>query len=77
LFQSDKINLPVFVAQDIKNPNINASEAIQLVKNLQKRGIKVTYLENEGDPFFGKNEENRQKFYTALEQFLEVNLQKR
>lgn len=77
LFQTDKINVPVFVAQDIKDPNINIGETIQFVKNLQKREVKVTYLENEGNPFFGKSDENRQKFYTALEQFLEVNLKKK
>ncbi|HMI05512.1 MAG TPA: prolyl oligopeptidase family serine peptidase [Pedobacter sp.] len=77
LFQTDKINAPVFVAQDIKDPNINIGETIQFVKNLQKREVKVTYLENEGNPFFGKSDENRQKFYTALEQFLEVNLKKK
>jgi dipeptidyl aminopeptidase/acylaminoacyl peptidase len=65
------------VAQDIKDPNINIGETIQFVKNLQKREVKVTYLENEGNPFFGKSDENRQKFYTALEQFLEVNLKKK
>jgi dipeptidyl aminopeptidase/acylaminoacyl peptidase len=77
LFQTDKINAPVFVAQDIKDPSINIGETIQFVKNLQKREVKVTYLENEGNPFFGKSDENRQKFYTALEQFLEVNLKKK
>jgi dipeptidyl aminopeptidase/acylaminoacyl peptidase len=77
LFQTDKINTPVFVAQDIKDPNINIGETIQFVKNLQKREVKVVYLENEGNPFFGKSDENRQKFYTALEQFLEANLKNR
>jgi len=77
LFQTDKINAPVFVAQDIKDPNINSGETIQFVKNLQKRGTSVTYMENDGNPFFGKSDENRQKFYTALEQFLETNLKKK
>jgi len=77
LFQTDRINAPVFIAQDIKDPNINVGETIQFVKNLQKRGVSVTYMENEGHPIFGKSEENRQRFYTALEQFLEVNLKKK
>lgn len=77
LFQSDKINTPVFVAQDVKDPNINIGETIQFVKNLQKRDVKVTYLENEGNPFLGKDDENRQRFYSALELFLEVNLKKK
>lgn len=77
LFQTDKINAPLFVAQDVKDPNVNLGETIQFVKNLQKRGVAVTYLENEGNPVFGKNEENRRKFYTALETFLEINLNKK
>jgi len=77
LFQTDKINIPLFVAQDVKDPNVNTGETIQFVKNLQKRNVSVTYLENEGHPFFGKSDENRQKFYSALEQFFEVNLKKK
>ncbi len=77
LFQVDRINLPVFIAQNIKDPNINAGETVQFVKNLQKKNVAVTYLESDGDSFFGKNIEQRQKFYTALEEFLEVNLKKK
>ena len=77
LFQIEKITKPVFIAQNIKDPNINSGETVQFVKNLQKKNIPVTYLENDGDFFFGKNVEQRQKLYTALEQFLEVNLKKK
>jgi dipeptidyl aminopeptidase/acylaminoacyl peptidase len=77
LFQVDKINSPVFIAQNIKDPNINSGETIQFVKNLQKRNVKVTYLETEGDTFFSKNDESREKFYLALAEFLEVNLKKK
>jgi dipeptidyl aminopeptidase/acylaminoacyl peptidase len=77
LFQVDKINKPVFISQNIKDPNINSGETLQFVKNLQKKNIPVTYLENDGDFFFGKNVEQRQKLYTSLEQFLEVNLKKK
>lgn len=77
LFQVDKINLPVFIAHNTKNRNINSGETIQFVKNLQKRNIKVDYLEMEGDAFHGKSDESRQKFYTGLEQFLEANLKKK
>lgn len=76
LFQVDKINAPVFIAQNIKDPNANIGETIQFVKNLQKRNVNVTYIENDGDTFYGKDEEVRQKYYMALEQFLEVNLKK-
>ena len=77
LFQVDKINVPIFISQNIKDPNINPGEAIQFVKNLQKQNVSVTYLENDSDPSHGKNEEGRQKLYTALAQFLEVNLKKK
>jgi dipeptidyl aminopeptidase/acylaminoacyl peptidase len=77
LFQVDKINKPVFISQNIKDPNINSGETLQFVKNLQKKNIPVTYLESDGDFFFGKNVEQRQKLYTSLEQFLEVNLKKK
>ncbi|WP_457287442.1 S9 family peptidase [Pedobacter sp. UYP24] len=77
LFQVDKINVPVFIAQNLKDPNNNSGETIQFVKNLQKRNISVTYVENDGDSFFGKHIEQRQKLYTALEEFLKVNLKKK
>ena len=77
LFQVDMINSPVFIAQNIRDPNINAGETIQFVKNLQKRNVKVTYLETDGDTFHSKNDDSRQKFYLALAEFLEVNLKKK
>jgi dipeptidyl aminopeptidase/acylaminoacyl peptidase len=77
LFQVDKINKPVFITQNTKDPNINSGETLQFVKNLQKKNIPVTYLENDGDFSFGNNIEYRQKLYTALEQFLEVHLKKK
>ncbi|MHA4893413.1 S9 family peptidase [Pedobacter sp. PWIIR3] len=54
LFQVDRINAPVFVSQNLKDPNNNSGETIQFVKNLQKRNISVTYLENDGDSFLVK-----------------------
>lgn len=77
LFQTDKINVPVFISQNVKDPNNNSGETLQFVKNLKKRNVNVTYLENEGVFFPAKNQESRQQFYTALEHFLEVNLKNR
>ncbi|HEX8609131.1 MAG TPA: prolyl oligopeptidase family serine peptidase, partial [Pedobacter sp.] len=77
LFQVDKINKPVFITQNIKDPNINSGETLQFVKNLQKKNIPVTYLENDGEFSFGKDMEQRQKLYTALEEFFDVNLKKK
>jgi len=77
LFQADKINAPVMLVQNIKDPNNNAGETMQLVKNLKKRNVSVTYIENEGDLFAGKNEALRHKFYNALDEFLEFNLKRK
>jgi dipeptidyl aminopeptidase/acylaminoacyl peptidase len=77
LFQVDKINKPVFITQNIKDPNINSGETLQFVKNLQKKNIPVTYLESDGEFSFGKDMEQRQKLYTALEEFFDVNLKKK
>lgn len=79
LFQADKINAPVLLAENIKDPNNNSGEAIQFVKNLKKRNVSVTYLENDGDIniYYARNPEGRRKFYDALEEFLEVNLKRK
>lgn len=77
LFQVDKIHTPVFIAQNLKDPKINSGETIQFVKNLQKQNVSVRYLEIDGNSFFGKNIVQRQKLYSALEEFLEVNLKKK
>jgi dipeptidyl aminopeptidase/acylaminoacyl peptidase len=77
LFMSDKINAPVLLAQDIKDPNNNSGETMQFVKNLKKRNVNVTYIENDGDIFVGKNEVIRHKFYTSLDEFLEFNLKRK
>jgi dipeptidyl aminopeptidase/acylaminoacyl peptidase len=77
LFQTDRINISVFICQNVKDQNTNAGESLQFVKNLKKRNVNVTYLENEGIVFPAKNQESRHQFYTALEQFLETNLKNR
>ncbi|SFG63670.1 Dipeptidyl aminopeptidase/acylaminoacyl peptidase [Pedobacter insulae] len=77
VFHADKINVPIFITQNIKDPRINPSDAIRLVKELKKRNIPVTYHEKEDSPFSINREESRQKVYAALEQFLESNLKKK
>ena len=75
VFHTDKITKPLLVALGKKDPRININEVNQLVKDLQKRGIEVTYIlkDNEGHGF--KNEENKLAFYTEVEKFLAKNLQ--
>ncbi|RZK43512.1 MAG: S9 family peptidase [Pedobacter sp.] len=77
VFHSDKINIPIFITQNIKDPRINPSDAIRLVKELKKRNIPVTYYEKEDASFPMGREESRQKMYSALEQFFEGNLKKK
>ena len=77
LFHADKINIPIFITQNNKDPRINANDAIRLVKELKKRNVPVTYFEKEDSHFVSKREESRQKVYAALEQFLESNLKKK
>lgn len=76
VFHADKINIPIFITQNVKDPRISPSDAIRLVKDLKKRNIAVTYFEKE-EPFSMGREEGRQEVYTALEQFLESNLKKK
>ena len=77
LFHADKINIPIFITQNIKDPRINANDALRLVKELKKRNVPVTYFEKEDSHFVSKREESRQKVYSALEQFLDSNLKKK
>ena len=77
VFHADKINIPIFITQNVKDPRINPSDAIRLVKELKKRSIPVTYLEKDEAPFGAGREEARQKVYSALELFLESNLKKK
>lgn len=77
LFHADKINIPIFITQNIKDPRINANDALRLVKELKKRNVPVTYFEKEDSRFVSKREESRQQVYSALEQFLDSNLKKK
>ncbi len=74
VFHTDKIRVPLLVAQGARDSRVNMNETDQLVKELKRRKVPVTYLvkENEGHVF--RNEENRLDFYRHLEQFLKTNL---
>lgn len=74
VFHADKIQVPVFIAQNPQDPRSNSGEAIQFVKELKKRNVEVTYLEKEYSEFSPQGEDVRQKLYTALEHFLSTNL---
>jgi len=77
VFHADKFKVPVFIAQSPTDQAGNSAEAIQFVKELQKRNVKVTYLEKEYNESSANGEEVRQKLYAGLEQFLSANLSKK
>ena len=77
VFHADKFKAPVFIAQNPKDLVSNSAEVIQFVKELQKRKVKVTYLEKEYNETFTHGEEVRQSLYASLEQFLSANLSKK
>lgn len=77
VFHADKFRVPVFIAQSPKDPRSNSGEAVQFVKELNKRNVNVTYLEKEYSEFSPQGEEVRQQLYASLEQFLSVNLSKK
>jgi dipeptidyl aminopeptidase/acylaminoacyl peptidase len=70
VFHTDKIKVPLLIAQGANDPRVNKAESDQMVEALKKRGIEVPYIvkSNEGHGF--ANEENRFEFYRAMEQFL-------
>jgi len=70
VFHSDKIKVPLLIAQGANDPRVNKGESDQMVEALKKRGIEVPYIvkANEGHGF--ANEENRFEFYRAMEEFL-------
>jgi len=70
VFHSDKIKVPLLIAQGANDPRVNKAESDQMVAALKARGIEVPYIvkANEGHGF--SNEENRFEFYRAMEEFL-------
>lgn len=74
VFHTDKIKVPVLIAQGAKDPRVNINETNQFVKELQKRDIDVTYIVHPNEGHFFMKEENKLAFYAALEAFFEKNL---
>lgn len=77
VFHSEKINVPVFIAQNANDPGINSGEVVQFVKELKKRDVDITYLEKGSEMSPKDNEQSREQFYLALEQFLDNHLKKK
>ncbi|HWW40924.1 hypothetical protein, partial [Pedobacter sp.] len=60
-----------------KDKRINSGEVMQFAKELKKRNVNVTYFEKPNGDFQQNTGADRQKYYTALEKFLEVNLKRK
>ena len=76
IFHTDKIKVPVLIAQGSKDPRVNVNETNQFVKELKKRQISVTYILKENEGHFFRKPENKIEFYKELELFLSRNLGK-
>ena len=74
VFHTDKIKVPVLIAQGARDPRVNINETKQFVKELKKKKVPVTYIFKEGEGHVFKNNENRLEFYKKLEIFLDQNL---
>ena len=74
VFHADAIQAPLFIAQGAKDPRVNVKESDQIVEAMRARGVQVEYMlePEEGHGF--ANEENRFKFYRAMETFLAKNM---
>jgi dipeptidyl aminopeptidase/acylaminoacyl peptidase len=76
IFHTENMVAPLLVAQGARDSRVNSTETDQLVKQLRKRAISVTYLVKQKEGHVFRNEENRLDFYRHLEVFLAKHLQK-
>lgn len=76
VFHTDKIKVPLLIAQGAKDPRVNKAESDQIVNALKSRNVAVEYIlkDNEGHGF--QNQENRFEFYGRMEKFLERHIGK-
>ncbi len=74
IFHTDKIKVPVLIAQGARDPRVNMNETNQFVKELKKKKVPVTYIFKEEEGHVFRNNENRLEFYKKLEIFLDQNL---
>ena len=71
---AEKITAPLFVAQGAKDPRVNVEESNQMVDAMKTRGVDVEYMVEAEEGHGFRNEENRFKFYRAVEKFLKAHL---
>jgi len=76
VFHTDKIKGPIFIAQGGHDERANVNETNQIVRELKSKNIPITYLLNENEGHYFKNEASRLEFYGQLEAFFKQNLGK-
>ena len=74
LFYVDKIEIPMLIAQGANDVRVNQAESEQIVEAMKEKGIDYEYMvfDDEGHGFL--NEDNRLKFYAAVEKFLSTHM---
>lgn len=76
IFHTDKMKGPIFIAQGGKDERGNTNETNQMVRELKSKKVPITYLLNDQEGHYFKNEESRLELYRQLEVFFENNLGK-
>lgn len=74
IFQIEKFQKPLLIAQGVKDPRVNVNETNQFVKELKKRNVNVNYILKENESHYFREPKNRLEFYKNLEAFLDKNL---
>lgn len=74
VFHANKVNIPVWIAQNPKDIRVNGADALQFVRELTKLKRPVVYVEKPEVKSVSEREDSRKKTYAALEQFLKENL---
>lgn len=69
IFHSNKVNIPLFIAQGGKDERSNVNETNQFVLELKARNAPITYMLKEDEGHFFSKEQNRIAFYRKLETF--------
>lgn len=77
IFHTDKVKIPLFIAQGGRDVRNNVNETNHFVKELRKNGVQVKYMLKDNEGGYFRKEENKMSFYTELGQFFDKNLKKK
>lgn len=74
IFQVEKINIPIFIAQGGKDSRVNVTETNHFVKELRQKQLSVTYILKENETQLFTNPEVKLALYQQLGAFLDTHL---